>query len=182
MTDFWVFGYGSLTWRPGFDYVEKRRALMRGAHRSLCIYSVHHRGTRDRPGLVLGLDRGGSCWGTAYRVAGRLRDDVIAYLRSREQVTPVYKEAWRRVLLDGCAKAAVEAVCYVVDRSHGQYAGRLPISEQLRLVRQGVGAGGPNPDYIENTVLHFEEIGIEDDRLRRLYAELKGCGPCPTTR
>jgi cation transport protein ChaC len=173
MTDFWVFGYGSLTWRPGFDHAEKRPALMRGAHRSLCIYSVHHRGTRDKPGLVLGLDRGGSCWGTAYRVKAALRDEVIAYLRSREQVTLVYKEVWRRVLLDGRGDRPVKAICYMVDRAHRQYAGRLPIREQARLVRQGVGAGGPNPDYIENTVLHFEEIGIDDVRLRQLYAELK---------
>ncbi len=173
MTDFWVFGYGSLTWRPGFDYAEQRPALMHGAHRSLCIFSVHHRGTHEKPGLVLGLDRGGSCWGTAYRVGGALRDEVIAYLRAREQVTMVYKEAWRRVLLEGCKDSPVEAVCYVVDRTHAQYAGRLPIEEQARLVRQGVGVGGPNPDYVKNTVEHFDDIGIKDVQLRRLYAELK---------
>ena len=173
MTDFWVFGYGSLTWRPGFDFKEEQSALMHGAHRSLCIYSVHHRGTRDRPGLVLGLDRGGSCWGTAYRVDGTLRGRVITYLRRREQITMVYKEAWRRVFLDGRKDRVVEAICYLVDRSHEQYAGRLPIEEQARLVRQGVGAVGPNPEYVENTVLHFEEIGIQDTRLRQLYAELQ---------
>ena len=174
MTDFWVFGYGSLTWRPGFDYAEKRPALVRGLHRSLCIYSVHHRGTYDKPGLVLGLDRGGSCWGTAYRVNGERRDEVIGYLRGREQVTMVYKEAWRRVLLDGRSEETVDAICYVVDRTHSQYAGRLSIADQVRLVRQGVGAGGPNPEYVENTVEHFDAIGISDAPLRQLYTALKG--------
>ena len=172
MTGFWVFGYGSLTWKPGFDFVEKRRALMRGLHRSLCIYSVHHRGTPERPGLVLGLDRGGSCWGTAYRVEEGLRDEVVAYLRAREQVTAVYKEAWRQVRLEGPMPAPVTAVTYVVDRTHAEYAGRLPIAEQVRLVRQGIGAAGANPEYVENTVRHFEEIGIRDLRLSELYAAL----------
>ena len=172
MTDFWVFGYGSLMWRPGFDYVEKRHALTRGAHRSLCIYSVVHRGTHERPGLVLGLDRGGSCWGTAYRVRGILRDEVVAYLRGREQPTLVYKEAWRKLTLTGGPDTPVDALCYVADRSHDEYAGRLPLAEQVRLVRQGVGEAGANPEYVENTVRHLNEVGIPDHRLQQLYAAL----------
>ncbi len=173
MTDFWVFGYGSLTWKPGFAFIEKQPALMRGVHRSLCIYSVHHRGTYETPGLVLGLDHGGSCWGTAYRVEATLQRQVIAYLRKREQVTMVYKEAWRPMFLAQDRHTPVEAICYVVDRGHDQYAGRLSISEQARLVRQGMGVAGPNPEYVENTVLHFNEIGIKDAQLQHLYAELK---------
>src|SRR5205823_11445244 len=90
--DLWVFGYGSLMWRPDFPFVERVEARLVGAHRALCVYSFVHRGTAQRPGLVLGLDRGGTCRGIAYRVSVTKRADVIAYLRKREQVTSVYRE------------------------------------------------------------------------------------------
>src|SRR5664279_2923977 len=123
--EFWVFAYGSLMWRPGFDALERRQARLVGAHRALCVYSFVHRGTPERPGLVLGLDRGGNCRGIAYRVTADKRTEVIDYLRAREQVTMVYLEAWRRVWLDDDPRESVPALCYVVDRGHQQYAGRL---------------------------------------------------------
>src|SRR3972149_10505393 len=94
--DLWVFGYGSLMWRPGFAFRERRNARVVGAHRALCVYSFVHRGTPDRPGLVLGLDRGGNCRGTAYRVAAAKRAGTIDYLRARGQGTMGYRETWRR--------------------------------------------------------------------------------------
>ena len=97
---FWVFGYGSLMWRPGFEFVERRKAIMYGVHRRLCIYSHVHRGTPEQPGLVLGLDKGGSCLGIGYRVEADKRQDTIAYLREREQVTMIYKECWRDLLVE----------------------------------------------------------------------------------
>src|SRR5687768_13930981 len=105
--DLWVFGYGSLMWNPGFDYLERAEGLLIGAHRALCIYSWVHRGTPERPGLVLGLDRGGACRGIVFRVAAAKRDDTIAYLRAREQATSVYLEAYRPVWLEGDAKRSV---------------------------------------------------------------------------
>ena len=93
--DLWVFGYGSLIWRPGFDFLERVPARLIGAHRALCVFSHVHRGTPGRPGLVLGLDFGGACRGVAYRVAAKKRADTIAYLRAREQATNVYRETMR---------------------------------------------------------------------------------------
>ncbi|WP_436643882.1 gamma-glutamylcyclotransferase [Microbaculum sp. FT89] len=165
MSDFWVFGYGSLMWRPGFDHVERVPARLRGLHRSLCVYSHVHRGTPDRPGLVLGLDRGGACLGVAFRVAPQAREEVVAYLRAREQVTMVYREVTRQIeLLDGSRRAA-PALCYVVDRAHQQYAGALPVQRQVELVRQGHGMSGPNVDYVRATLDHMDEIGVVDQRL-----------------
>src|ERR1700716_2529859 len=122
--DLWVFAYGSLMWRPDFPYVERLEARLVGAHRALCVYSFVHRGTPERPGLVLGLDRGGACRGIAYRVAAARREGTLAYLREREQVTKVYLETMRRVTL---ASGEANAVVFVVDRSHPQYAGRLDL-------------------------------------------------------
>src|SRR5256714_13019057 len=97
--DLWVFGYGSLMWRPGFEFLERIPARLIGEHRALCVYSFVHRGTPEKPGLVLGLDRGGACRGVAFRVAEKKRADVVAYLRAREQVTSVYREVMRSVWL-----------------------------------------------------------------------------------
>ena len=160
MGDFWVFGYGSLIWRPGFAHVETQRARLHGYRRSLCVYSFVHRGTRERPGLVLGLDRGGSCVGLAYRVPGELRDEVIAYLRERELVTNVYLERTLKVRLDGCG--TVEAVAYIVDRQHEQYAGALDAADAAAVVRGAVGQSGNNEDYVLSTLEHLEALGISD--------------------
>lgn len=176
MSDFWVFGYGSLMWRPEFAHIETRDATLYGAHRSLCVISHVHRGTPDRPGLVLGLDRGGACRGIAFRVAAARRDEVLAYLREREQATMVYQECWRTVRLAPGGKS-VSALCYLVDRSHVQYAGVLGIDEQLRLILQGVGRSGANPDYVENTLAHLRAAGIHDARLEAISTALQGALP-----
>lgn len=168
--DLWVFGYGSLMWRPGFDHQESQPALLRGYRRALCVLSHHHRGTRERPGLVLGLDRGGSCRGVAFRVAASSREETLAYLRAREQISGVYAELHRPVLLAGGRR--VEALTYVVDRAHAQYAGRLPREELRRLVMQGFGISGPNPDYVRNTHALLTAMGVSDPTLAWLDAEL----------
>jgi len=172
--DLWVFAYGSLMWRPGFDYLERRHARLVGAHRALCVYSFVHRGTPERPGLVLGLDRGGNCRGIAYRVAADQREATIAYLRAREQVTLVYREAWRPVWLDDDPQQTVSALCYVVDRGHRQYAGRLPIERQLHFVRQGHGRSGNNRDYVLAAVKEIDAQGYRDKELELLAARLRG--------
>ncbi|MGL4445655.1 MAG: gamma-glutamylcyclotransferase [Alsobacter sp.] len=169
-SDIWVFGYGSLMWNPGFRYVERAQATLHGFHRSLCVYSHVHRGTPERPGLVLGLDRGGSCRGVAFRVPGTEAAAAQAYLRAREQVTLVYREIWRRVrLLDG---RTVEALAYAVDRRHRQYARGLRPDELLHHVLQGVGVSGRNPDYVRATHAQLSSLGVHDATLDWLVRHL----------
>ncbi len=168
--DLWIFGYGSLMWRPDFTFAEQQVAVLRGYHRALCVYSHVHRGTRERPGLVLGLKRGGSCKGVAFRVTPENAEATLAYLRAREQVTDVYVETTLRVTL--ADKRVVNAVCYVADRKHEQYAGLLERAELVRLVMQGTGVSGANPDYVRNTQSHLRALGIRDATLEWLMERL----------
>jgi glutathione-specific gamma-glutamylcyclotransferase len=172
----WIFAYGSLMWRPGFSYLERVPARLVGLHRALCVFSFVHRGTPERPGLVLGLDRGGMCRGIAYRVAAASRADTLQYLRSREQVTSVYVETVRQIQLADHAARRVRAVCYIVDRSHVQYAGRLNLAKSLHHVRQGHGRSGANRDYVLETVRALEALGYRESDLHLLAERLKSQG------
>ncbi len=172
MAEFWVFGYGSLMWKPGFEFQARAQARVFGLHRSLCVYSWVHRGTQDKPGLVLGLDRGGSCIGVAYRVADERRDDVLAYLRAREQVTAVYVEVKRPVILLESGRR-IESVCYIADRQHAQYAGPLPVERLAEIVLRGVGSSGENPEYVANTVNHMKEMGLHDPLLGAVHEQVQ---------
>lgn len=161
----WVFAYGSLMWNPGFCYEERVEARLLGAHRALCVYSFHHRGTPDHPGLVLGLDLGGSCRGVAFRVADHQWQETHAYLTAREQISGVYREATRRVmLLDGSRRAA-PATVYLANRAHPQYARGLDLETQLHLVRRSHGQSGANRDYVLSTCQALEGMGIRDSSL-----------------
>jgi len=166
MDDFWVFGYGSLIWRPGFAHTETRRARLYGFRRALCVRSFVHRGTPERPGLVLGLDRGGACVGLAFRVPGALKDEVMAYLRARELVTSVYRERILPVRLDG--GGVVPALAYAVDRTHPQYAGKLSAGHAAEIVRHASGQSGRNDEYVLNTVQHLAALGIRDPWLEEV--------------
>jgi cation transport protein ChaC len=168
--DLWVFGYGSLMWRPGFDFREKHIAHVQNFHRSLCILSHVHRGTVEKPGLVLGLDRGGSCTGISFRVDAHLRDETLSYLRAREQATNVYIETWLPVQMNG--QSDVSALTYIVNTSHHQYCGTLSEQEKIELIRDGHGISGANPDYVRSTYLHLKKMGIEDAEMARLVEAL----------
>jgi len=172
--DLWVFAYGSLMWRPDFPFVERVESRLVGAHRALCVYSFVHRGTPERPGLVLGLDHGGACRGIAYRVTAAERTRTIAYLRAREQVTKVYRECMRPIRLERTSEQRVPALCYMVDRGHVQYAGRLTLEQQLHHVRQGHGQSGANRDYVIATVGALEELGYRETALHLLAQRLAG--------
>src|SRR3954469_1746950 len=177
--DLWVFGYGSLIWKPGFEFLERVPARLIGEHRALCVYSFVHRGTPEKPGLVLGLDRGGACRGIALRIAEQDSAAAIAYLREREHVTSVYREVTRSVWLENEARQRVSALAYVVDRGHVQYAGRLSLAEQLRHVLQGHGQSGINRDYVLATVKAIEAEGFRDPQLHQLATMLHDSHPLP---
>ena len=168
--DLWIFGYGSLLWRPGFTYVEQRIATLRGVNRSFCMSSVHYRGTTEAPGLVLALDPDpvGECHGLGFRVAPEQADETLDYLRERELISSAYVEQRHSISFhDG---GAAEAVCYVMDQSHAQYRGDLSIEEQAVIIADAAGSAGPNDEYLFNTVAHLTELGIADAELERLVA------------
>jgi cation transport protein ChaC len=168
--DPWVFAYGSLMWRPGFEHEDVLDGWLTGYHRSLCVYSWVHRGTEAHPGLVLGLDRGGSCRGRVIRVRKEREAEVLAYLDARELVTDVYR---RRHLRVRTTNGTVMAWCYVVRRDHEQYAGRLEVEQSVELIRQGYGVSGHCRDYVLSTVGHLEELGVVDGPLHVLARRLR---------
>jgi cation transport protein ChaC len=162
----WVFGYGSLMWRPDFPYVERTAATLHGRRRAFCIYSVHHRGTYERPGLVLGLAPGGATRGTAYRVAEADWAAVYAYLREREQPTETYFETTRHVrLADG---RRVEALVFFSDVRHAQWAGALSLEHQAQLIAGASGVSGRNVDYLRDLIHHLREAGVRDHAMETL--------------
>jgi cation transport protein ChaC len=162
----WVFGYGSLMWRPGFAFVDRRPALHQGRRRAFCIYSVHHRGTPERPGLVLGLAPGGAVRGVAYEVASADWDETYAYLKVREQPTETYVERHARVRLDDGRH--VEALTFLSDRRHPQWAGDLTLEAQADLIAGATGLSGRNIDYLADLVAHLREEHVADPTLERL--------------
>lgn len=166
--DLWVFGYGSLMWHPGFAHAETVRASLTGWHRCFCIWSVVYRGTPRHPGLVLGLDRGGVCEGMAFRVLADDANGVLRYLRWREQVTGVYREALLPVTLARPGRPEVMALTYLAEPSHPGYAGDLPLALQAGLIRDGRGRSGDDIDYFASTLRHLARLSIRERRLERL--------------
>ncbi len=164
--DDWVFAYGSLMWRPGFAFRERLAATLYGRRRAFCIYSVHHRGTYERPGLVLGLTAGGSVRGAAYRIAAANWDAVHAYLMEREQPTETYVEA--RVIVRLAGRREVSALAFLSDRNHPQWAGALSLEAQAALMAGAEGLSGRNVDYLRDLLAHLRAEGIRDASLERL--------------
>jgi len=169
--EFRVFGYGSLMWHPDFPYIDIVPATLHGYHRAFCIRSTHYRGTRQRPGLVLGLDRGGMCHGRMFRVKPEHAAEVADALHAREMVNGVYEPRWLKLrVADG---RIVTALGYVADRNHPQYAGKLEVAEVAKRIRVAIGRNGSNVEYLRNTVLHLEEMGIQDCSLHRVLRQVE---------
>jgi len=171
--EIWVFGYGSLIWNPEFPYAEREIADLSGFARRFCMASIHHRGTPDAPGLVLALDESAdrSCRGVAFRMAGEDQDLHLERLRERELVSSAYVETVQNVRLqDG---REINAICYVVDRSHVQYIANQPLVEQAAVIARSVGGRGPNPEYLYQTVESLRSLSIDDAELEWLESEVK---------
>jgi len=164
--DLWVFGYGSLMWSPGFRANRKSAALARGYHRAMCILSHRYRGTPDKPGLVMGLCRGGSCWGMAFRVPAERVRRVLALLWKREMLNKVYKPTLIPVVV--APGRRIRALAFVADTTHRQFVGELDLRGRARLVAQGIGERGRCMDYIRNTLEHMLALGLDDPHLSRL--------------
>jgi len=179
--DLWVFGYGSLMWNPGFAVREARPARLFGYHRRLCLWSIHYRGSARRPGLVLGLARGGSCNGMALRVARGQTDAAAAYLLQREMVHNAYRPAVKKVHLrggdgDGDGDGGgdiVEALTFLSKPEHPQFAPPLSIRDIAAVVVGAAGAGGRNRDYVLNTARHLSQLDIERTEIHRVAEHLR---------
>jgi cation transport protein ChaC len=164
--DLWIFGYGSLMWRPEFRYERKSVGLLRGYHRALCILSTRYRGTARKPGLVMGLCRGGSCWGMVFCIpAGRI-PSVLARLWEREMLRRVYQPRLVPVRVEGGRK--VRALAFVADAAHPQYVRELDLHGRAQLVAQGIGQRGPCTEYIRRTLEHMYELGVTDPHLAKV--------------
>jgi cation transport protein ChaC len=168
----WIFAYGSLLWDPGFEYEESRPAIIYGYHRRLCIYSYIYRGTPERPGLVFGLDRGGSCRGRVFRVAPNSARHVLSMIWDREMIYPVYVPQTLSAHVD---KARIECRTFVVNSSHKQFVGKMDLPRTAKMIAAASGKAGPNSDYLENTLTHLKELGLQDGRLLRLWMEVRRC-------
>lgn len=172
--DFWVFGYGSLMWNPGFPHEESLPAVIHGFHRAFCVYSIRYRGTQERPGLVLGLDRGGSCRGIAFRVAAANAAATWDYLTERELITHTYIP---RDLPARIASGRIVVRTFVVNHDHPQYAGKLAPEVAARMIAESRGRSGACREYLENTVRHLDELGIRDGPIHALLELLRRrCG------
>lgn len=168
----WVFAYGSLMWRPDFPFAEAHPARLDGWHRAFCIVSRHYRGTDERPGLVLGLDRGGSCHGRVFKVGAADADTVLHYLRRREQISGVYREAHVNVRLLSEPHRQEMALTFLAERAHPSYVRGLSLRQQANILAAAAGKTGTNLHYLVSTLHELRSFGIREPELERILVTL----------
>jgi cation transport protein ChaC len=166
-SDWWIFAYGSLLWNPLFPFDDAQPATLSGRHRRFCLWSLASRGTATQPGLVLGLDQGGSCQGVVYRLPARCAKDELSLLWRREMVLGAYRPLWVSVK---CHAKPLTALAFIVDRAHRQYTGKLTLSEQANVLASAAGAFGSSADYLEHARIALVTHGIVDPYLEKLAA------------
>jgi cation transport protein ChaC len=164
-SDVWVFGYGSLMWNPAFHHVESRPAQLRGWHRRFCLWNTFGRGTPENPGLMLALERGGSCLGRALRVAADAVRSELAVLWNREMITGAYTPRWVRV---ASPDGGIEALTFVVNRAHPRYTGKLELREIAARMATASGPLGACREYLESTVAELDRLGLRDGAMHEL--------------
>jgi len=163
--EIWVFGYGSLIWNPAFEFVEQRVGQVHGFHRRFCLWTRLGRGSPASPGLMLGLEPGGSCRGVAYRVAADAVQTELEILWRREMIGGAYRARWLPVRTpDG----PVCALAFTINRDYERYAGRLTETAMAEVIARASGQLGRCADYLFNTVTHLAALGIHDRPLERL--------------
>jgi cation transport protein ChaC len=175
----WIFAYGSLIWNPMLDVAEARRARIFGYHRGFYLWSKINRGTPAAPGLVLGLDRGGSCDGIAYRLHCDTGASELALLWRREMIMGTYTPRWVMAHSGG---DAIPAIAFVVNRGKDDYAGRLSDDQIVTTALHSHGHYGSCADYLLQTAQSLHEHGITDTRLARLAERVRQHGPFPPAR
>ncbi len=162
----WVFAYGSLMWNPAIEFAEASACRVEGWRRSFCFWTPLGRGTPELPGLMLALERGGSCEGIAYRLAPNQVRSELAIVWNREMLVGVYKPYWVPAeLRDG---RIVTAVTFEVDTAHSQYAGDLPMERTAHHLAFAEGRRGACRDYLANTWAHARALGIYDPYIEEL--------------
>jgi cation transport protein ChaC len=169
----WIFAYGSLMWNPEMRFAERLPARIHGYHRSFCLYSPEYRGTREKPGLVLGLDRGGSCRGIAYRLPPATLAAEIDLIWTREMTGFVYNMTPVKIVTE---RRKVGGYAFTVRRDSRDYAGRLAHDVAARIIATSRGDRGTGRDYLANTVRHLDELGIGDGALHRIEALVNALG------
>jgi cation transport protein ChaC len=164
--DLWVFGYGSLMWSPHFRYIDRSPAMLHGYHRALCILSRRYRGTETKPGLVMGLCAGGSCWGMAFRVEAKRVRRTLEALWQREMPRKVYEP--RLVSVRVKNGRLVRCLAFIADRKHPSVVRELDLRSRAQLVAQGIGERGPCTEYVRKTLEHMYALGVTDPHLARV--------------
>ena len=166
----WIFGIGSLIWNPAFHFVERRTALVHGFHRQFCLWARAGRGSPQRPGLMLALERGGSCHGVAYRIAPKHVEIELDVVWRREMLTGAYRPVW---VAARTPRGIEHAIAFAANRSHERYIRGLDEVEMARLLATGAGPLGACCDYLFDTVAHLRELGIRDRRLEALEKRVR---------
>ena len=171
LNSMWVFGYGSLIWNPALYFTEKQRGTVHGYHRRFCLWSTIGRGSPSRPGLMLGLERGGSCKGIFYKIDRReIRTELDIVFR-RELITAAYRPTWVSARILG--KSPFKAIAFVINRDHNRYAGMLDDETVIQTIADAKGTLGSCSDYLYETVLQLENLGMPDRRLASIARHVR---------